>query len=146
VYGSVFLWAKLCLEAQSDGRSDVISVVTHGRSDDTTSSPARGTSIYLKAAKADGAISFYASEDGKVWTIVRNFNLESNDGLWVGFSAQSPDGEGASAYFTDGHYLPQKGQSLWSLCQATGLFTICRSTPASSRSQSAAAHSSRLNR
>jgi len=114
VYGSASLWAKLCLEAQSDGRLDVISVVTHGRSDDATSFPARGTSIHLKAAKADGAIFFYASEDGKVWTVVRKFNLESNDGVWVGFSAQSPDGEGASASFTDFHYLPQR-VNLWNL-------------------------------
>ena len=112
LYGGASLWAKLCLEAQSDGRLHVISVVTHERSDDTTSFPARRTSIYLKAAKADNVIFFYASQDGKAWTIVRKFSLESTDGLWAGFSAQSPDGEGTSATFTDFHYLPQK-VNLW---------------------------------
>ena len=114
LYGGVSLWAKLCLEAQSDGRLSVISVVTHERSDDATSSPASGTSIYLKVAKAEGAIFFYASQDGKAWTIVRKFNLESNDGLWTGFSTQSPDGEGASALFTDFRYLAKK-INLWDL-------------------------------
>lgn len=108
LYGTDFLWAKLCLERQGDGRLDVISVVTHGKSDDATSFPATGASIYLKVAKADGAIFFYASEDEKAWTIIRKFNLESKDGLWAGFSAQSPDGDGATASFTDFRYLPRK--------------------------------------
>lgn len=114
LYGAQSLWAKLCLERQDGGRLDVISVVTNGKSDDATSFPAAGTSIYLKVAKADGAIFFYASEDGKAWTIVRKFNLESKDGLWAGFSAQSPDGNGASASFTDFRYLPQK-VNIWKL-------------------------------
>ena len=114
LYGDASLWAKLCLEAQNDGRLDVISVVTRGRSDDSTSFPARGTSIYLKVAKADGVIFFYASEDGKEWTIIRKFHLEPNNGLWTGFSAQSPDGAGASALFTDFHYLSQK-VNIWEL-------------------------------
>lgn len=114
LYGSVSRWAKLCLEAQSDGHLDVISVVTRGRSDDATSFPARGISIYLKAASADGVIFFYASEDGKEWKIVRKFNLDPGDGLWAGFSAQSPDGEGASATFTDFHYLAKR-VNLWEL-------------------------------
>ena len=114
LYGTDSLWAKLCLERQGDDRLDVVSVVTHGESDDATSFPAAGTSIYLKVAKADGAIFFYASEDGKAWTIIRKFNLESKDGLWAGFSAQSPDGDGASASFTDFRYLPEK-VNIWKL-------------------------------
>ena len=113
-YGTDSHWAKLCLERQADGRLDVISVVTHGKSDDATSFPAAGASIYLKVAEADGAIFFYASEDGKAWTIIRKFNLESKGGLWAGFSAQSPDGGGASASFTDFRYLPRK-INIWKL-------------------------------
>ena len=68
------------------------------------SAPAAVLSIYLKAAKDHGAIFFYASQDGRKWEIVRKFNLDSSDGLWVGFSAQSPDGEGATARFTNVRY------------------------------------------
>lgn len=114
LYGSPSLWAKLCLEAQADGRLDVISVVTHGRSDDATSFAALGTSIYLKVATANGVTFFYASEDGKTWTIIRKFSLESRDGFRAGFSAQSPDGEGARATFTEFDYLP-KSVNLWVL-------------------------------
>lgn len=114
LYGGPSIWAKLCLEAQADSRLDVISVVTRGRSDDVTSFAALGTSIYLKVASANGVIFFYASEDGKTWTIIRKFNLESRDGLRAGFSAQSPDGEGARATFTEFDYLP-KSVDLWVL-------------------------------
>ncbi|MFC3653266.1 DUF1349 domain-containing protein [Dyella humi] len=114
LYASTSTWAKLCVEAQADHRLDVISVVTRGSSDDATSFPVSGTSIYLKIAKADGTIFFYASEDGKAWTIIRKLTLPPGDGLLAGFSAQSPDGNGASALFTDFHYLPQK-INLWNL-------------------------------
>lgn len=114
LYASTSTWTKLCLEAQADGRLDVISVVTRGSSDDATSFPASGTSIYLKVAKAGETIFFYASEDGKAWKIVRKFNLPPTHGLMAGFSAQSPDGNGASASFTDVHYMPQK-INLWDL-------------------------------
>lgn len=92
----------------------MISVVTRGRSDDATSFPVGGTSIYLKAAQADGVIFFYASEDGKQWTIVRKFHFEVNNGLWAGFSAQSPDGDGARALFTEFGYSSKK-VNLWEL-------------------------------
>ena len=104
LHGTATHWAKLCLEAQASGGLSVVSVVTRGLSDDVTSFPVDGSSIYLKAAKDHGAIFFYASQDGRKWEIVRKFNLESPTGLWVGFSAQSPEGEGATARFTNVRY------------------------------------------
>ena len=104
MYGTATKWAKLCLEAQANGDLSVISVVTRGLSDDVTSFPVSGTSTYLKAAKDHNVLFFYASKDGKAWEIVRKFNLDSQDGFWVGFSAQSPDGDGATARFTNFRY------------------------------------------
>lgn len=114
LYETASVWAKLCLEAQADRRLDVISVVTRGVSDDVTSFAVDGTSIHLKIAKADGVIFFYASEDGIAWSIVRKFRLETDGGLLAGFSAQSPDGKGASALFSDPRYLARK-VNLWEL-------------------------------
>jgi regulation of enolase protein 1 (concanavalin A-like superfamily) len=104
LYGTPALWAKLCLEAQAEGGLSVISVVTRGRSDDVTSFPVRGTSTYLRLAKDHKVLFLYASPDGKAWQIIRKFSLDSPDGFWVGFSAQSPDGSGATARFTDFRY------------------------------------------
>jgi hypothetical protein len=114
LYGAATIWAKFCLEAQDDGRLAVISVVTRRLSDDATSFPVDGHSVYLKMAKADRAIMFYASADGKTWTIVRKFNLESPTGFMAGFSAQSPDGVGATAMFQEVHYRPGR-IDLWKL-------------------------------
>ncbi|EJL37767.1 hypothetical protein PMI01_00521 [Caulobacter sp. AP07] len=104
LYGTSAAWAKFCLEAQDDGQLSVISVVTRVLSDDVTSFSVKGDSVYLKLAKSGGVIFFYSSVDGKKWTIVRKLNLEARGGLWAGFSAQSPEGQGATAIFTDFHY------------------------------------------
>jgi hypothetical protein len=114
LYANASAWAKFCLEAQDDGRLAVISVVTRGLSDDVTSFPIEGTSTWLKMAKAARAIMFYASADGKKWTIVRKFNLEAPPYFLAGFSAQSPDGEGATAIFEDFHYQAEH-VDLWKL-------------------------------
>jgi uncharacterized protein len=114
LYGSASVWAKFCLEAQDDRHLAVISVVTRELSDDVTSFPIEGTSAWLKIAKSERAIMFYASTDGKNWTIVRKFNLESPSNFLTGFSAQSPDGEGATAIFENFHYQPGRAD-LWKL-------------------------------
>lgn len=104
LYGTPTLWSKLCLEAQAGGGLSVISVVTRGLSDDVTSFPVSGTSTYLKLAKDHKVLFLYASKDGKAWQIIRKFSLDAPDGFSVGFSAQSPDGAGATARFTDFRY------------------------------------------
>jgi regulation of enolase protein 1 (concanavalin A-like superfamily) len=114
LYGTATHWAKLCLEVQDGGGLSVISVVTRELSDDVTSFPVAGTSTWLKVAKDKDVLFFYASTDGKAWMIVRKFNLQSADGFQVGFAAQSPDGEGASARFTDFRY-DAGPVNLWSL-------------------------------
>ena len=114
VYGTTSHWAKLCLEAQPGGGLSVISVVTRDFSDDVTSYPVSGTSTFLKVAKSQRTIFFYASADGRKWTIVRKFNLDAPNVLSAGFSVQSPDGKGARAVFSDFHY--ETGQiNLWKL-------------------------------
>ena len=113
LYGTSSHWAKLCLEAQPGGGLSIISVVTRDSSDDVISYPVSGTSTYLKVAKSQRTLFFYASPDGRKWTIVRKFNLDIS-ALSTGFSVQSPDGNGASAVFSDFHY--QTGQiDLWKL-------------------------------
>jgi regulation of enolase protein 1 (concanavalin A-like superfamily) len=112
--GTASRWAKFCLEAQAGGSLAIVAVVTRDFSDDATSYPVTGTSTYLKVAKDQRGIFFYASGDGRRWTIVRKFNLDAPDGLRAGFSVQSPEGEGARAVFSDFHYSTGK-IDLWRL-------------------------------
>lgn len=97
-------WAKFAFEAPEEGQPAVVSVVTRGESDDCTSIPVRDSSVYLKIAKIGPAFAFYASSDGRIWKMVRNFRLSSNAGLRAGFSAQSPIGNGSTVVFSEIHY------------------------------------------
>jgi regulation of enolase protein 1 (concanavalin A-like superfamily) len=52
---------------------------------------------------------FYSSTDGKIWHIIRSFNLETNGSAdQVGFLAQSPEGMGALVVFSEIDYKPTK--------------------------------------
>ena len=50
------------------------------------------------------ALAFHASTDGAWWQLVRHFALEMGDELLAGFEAQSPLGEGCTAFFGDIRY------------------------------------------
>jgi uncharacterized protein len=106
------LWAKLCFEMTIEKHPAIVSVVTRGISDDNNSIAIQGNSVYLKIAKAGQAIFFYASEDGEHWLIIRTFTLGKNPDLRIGFSSQSPVGDGCTTVFSEIHYLPKK-INLW---------------------------------
>jgi regulation of enolase protein 1 (concanavalin A-like superfamily) len=107
------LWAKLCFEMTIEKHPAIVSVVTKGLSDDNNSIAIEGNSVYLKVAKAGQAIFFYASQDGKNWSIIRAFSLGANPDLRVGFSSQSPVANGCTTVFSDIHYLVKR-VDLWS--------------------------------
>ncbi len=113
LYVNDALWAKLCFEMTVEKHPAIVSVVTRNLSDDNNSIAIQGSSVYLKVAKAGQAIFFYASEDGEKWTIIRAFSLGANPDLRIGFSSQSPIGEGCTSVFSEIHYLPKK-VDLWS--------------------------------
>ena len=114
LYVNNSLWAKLCFEMTIEKRPTIVSVVTRDLSDDNNSIAINGSSVYLKIAKAGQAIFFYASEDGRHWTIIRAFSLgKKTPGLRVGFSSQSPAGDGCTSQFSQIMYL-SKRVDLWS--------------------------------
>jgi hypothetical protein len=108
LYANDTLWAKLCFEMTLEKHPAIVSVVTRGLSDDSISIPIKGTSVYLKVTKSGHTIFFFASEDGQNWSIIRIFSLGDNLDLRVGFSSQSPVGEGCTTTFTQIQYLPKK--------------------------------------
>lgn len=98
-------WAKLCLETpQGDGHLSVVMVVTNGASDDSYSIPAAGHALYLKIARQGPGVTFFASEDGKIWQMVRAFRLSPSQDLQAGFLAQSPTGNGIAVDFSELRY------------------------------------------
>jgi regulation of enolase protein 1 (concanavalin A-like superfamily) len=98
-------FAKLCFERDHHGLARVVSVVCNGAADDCTSMPVEipDGAIYYRIVGAvpGNTFGFYASIDGKTWHAIRGFHLDKSDAVRVGFSAQSPTGEGCTVTFSE---------------------------------------------
>jgi uncharacterized protein len=112
LYVNDSVWAKLCFEMTVEKHPAIVSVVTKTLSDDNNSIAEAGSQVYLKIAKAGQAIFFYASEDGQNWKIIRAFSFGPGAKVRVGFSSQSPAGEGCTTVFDQIAYLPKR-VDLW---------------------------------
>jgi hypothetical protein len=91
-------WAKLCFEYSPQGQPMVVTVVNKGDSDDCNSVVIAGNTVHLRVSRVGRAFAFHHSTDGRFWHFTRYFNL-GVDGAAVGFSSQSPTGEGCTATF-----------------------------------------------
>ena len=112
LYANETQWAKLCFEYSPQKEPMVVSVVTRGISDDANSSIINGTAIFLRVSGLGKAYAFHYSHDGKYWHFVRYYYMETKDPLQLGFSSQSPTGEGCSVKFTDIVYTDSKLKDL----------------------------------
>jgi regulation of enolase protein 1 (concanavalin A-like superfamily) len=102
------IWAKLSIEIPPSQDPTIVSLVTRGVSDECNSTSLRANSVYLKVARRDQGLFFYASPDGYSWRLVRAFTLGAVQGLRAGFAAQSPGGDYATAVFSDIKYVPER--------------------------------------
>jgi regulation of enolase protein 1 (concanavalin A-like superfamily) len=95
-------WVKLAFELSVDGLARVVSVVTRGLSDDCDSFVLPGGHVWLRISRIGPAFALHASVEGGAWTFVRNFGLDLPAGdVAIGFSAQSPTGQGCTAVFDE---------------------------------------------
>ncbi|MFD4377712.1 DUF1349 domain-containing protein [Streptomyces sp. NPDC058486] len=95
-------WAKLTFERAPDGTPGVYSVVTRGRSDDAVAGPVTTDALWLRISRTGERFAFHSSEDGHLWSLVRQFTLGDTATLpapRVGIGAQSPVGDGCRAEF-----------------------------------------------
>lgn len=100
VWGDERTWAKLCFEYSPDREAMVVSVVTLGTSDDANSFTVPLKEIWLRVSRMERVYAFHASQDGKLWKLVRVFSLGKEfPELHVGFGAQSPVGDGCQVTF-----------------------------------------------
>ena len=107
VYAHDTLWAKLCFEYSPQQQPMVVSVVTRGVSDDCNSVDIKGQSVYLRVYRQSDVLAFHYSLDGHYWHFVRYFSLGNLEQLRVGFSTQSPLGQGCRAIFSEIRYTPR---------------------------------------
>jgi hypothetical protein len=97
------LWGKLCFEVSPQGQPMVVSVVTHGLSDDCNSVLITGDEVYLRVSHKGQAYAFHYSLDGRTWHFVRHFALsgQANQALRAGFASQAPTGRQCQATFSE---------------------------------------------
>jgi uncharacterized protein len=112
LYAAPHHWAKLAFEVSPDGQPMVVSVVTHGRSDDANGFDVVGDPIWLRVATLGAACAFHASLDGVRWHLVRHFMLGAGPAPAVGFEAQSPLGDGCVAVFDRIAFAPGRIRDL----------------------------------
>lgn len=93
------VWAKLCFEYSPQGNPMIVSVVTRGTSDDCNSVIVDGDTVWLRIVRIGKTFAFHYSLDGRFWNLVRYFTLGDHPHCKVGFSCQSPTGNGCSAVF-----------------------------------------------
>lgn len=96
-------FAKFCYERDYQGTARIVSVVANGQSDDCNGTPVPEGAVYMRivGSPTGNVFTFYSSKDGKRWYLERHFWMARTDKLRVGFSAQSPVGEGCEVEFSE---------------------------------------------
>ncbi|EPR14793.1 hypothetical protein M527_27725 [Sphingobium indicum IP26] len=57
--------------------------------------------VWMKISSDTKTVGFYYSTDQKSWQLIRLFKNDYPQKLWVGVSAQSPQGKGSVTQFRD---------------------------------------------
>lgn len=104
VHAGQDVWGKLCFEFSPQRQPMIVSVVTHGLSDDCNSVIIDGNEVYLRAAVTPNTVAFHYSTNGVTWHFVRYFSLGRGPQLQVGLSAQAPRGEACRVQFSQVRY------------------------------------------
>jgi regulation of enolase protein 1 (concanavalin A-like superfamily) len=113
VVGDEKTWAKLLFELGKTGEAGVTSTVAKGAGDDAHHGARAGREVYLKVLRRKDMFVFYTSADGKQWSMVRTFGLPGAANVKVGFSSQSPAGEGFGAQFSDVRFRNAAFKDYW---------------------------------
>ena len=113
VYGDQAHWAKLLFEFARTGKAGISSTVAKGVGDDAHHGAREGSAVYLKILRRKDMFVFYTSPDGKNWSMVRSFGMPAAATVKVGFSSQSPMGDGFSAQFSDIRFRQATFKDFW---------------------------------
>ncbi|SEO36874.1 hypothetical protein SAMN05428959_10748 [Duganella sp. CF517] len=113
VYNDKANWAKLLFEFAKTGAAGISSTVAKGVGDDAHHGVRPGGAVYLKVLRRKDMFVFYTSPDGRDWSMVRSFSLPGAATAKVGFSSQSPAGDGFSAQFSDVKFRNATFKDFW---------------------------------
>lgn len=93
------VWLKMAFEMDERRRTRMVTVRTTGTSDDNNHDVVTAPSVHMKISSDAQTVGFYYSLDERSWQLIRLFRNDYPDKLWLGVSAQSPVGNGASVTF-----------------------------------------------
>ncbi|OIR01144.1 hypothetical protein GALL_167770 [mine drainage metagenome] len=108
-------FVKFCFENDFKMQPRVVSVVCNEVADDCNSMPINSKEIYFRIAGSvnENTFALYYSETGKDWFPIRGFRLNKTDNLQIGFSAQSPAGNGCAVEFSEINLQERKLRDFW---------------------------------
>ncbi len=108
VYSDTDNWAKILF--QNTGTKLILgtSVVKNKITDDSYFNIPQNTEIYLRVRKTGRVYTFYTSQDGKEWSVVRDFVYSAPANMKIGFYSQSPVGSACKVEYTDIRYTGVK--------------------------------------
>ena len=105
-------WAKLCFEYSPQGEAMVVSVVTNTHSDDSNGPVVTAPWTYLRVSRVGPAWAFHSSGNGRDWSFVRLFRLDTEKPVNVGFMSQAPMGQSCVAGFDSIQFTDQTPENL----------------------------------
>lgn len=101
VFANDTLWQKFAFEQDERGKHRIVTVRTHGTSDDNNHEEVTAPSVYLKISSDTHTIASYYSLDKKEWQMVRLYKNYYPKELWVGICSQCPVDKGSVSFFED---------------------------------------------
>lgn len=115
LYNDAEHFAKFCFENDFNKQARVVSVVCNERADDCNSMIINENYVYFRiiGSTKNTTFNFYYSTDKEDWFPIRSFNLLETDNLQIGFSAQSPVGEGCKVEFSEVELQERKPIDFW---------------------------------
>ncbi len=101
VYVDPTLWQKFAFEQDERGNHRIVTVRTQGTSDDNNHDIVETSSVYLKYSSDTHTIASYYSIDGNEWQLVRLYENNYPETVYLGLSTQCPMAKGCTGVFTD---------------------------------------------
>jgi regulation of enolase protein 1 (concanavalin A-like superfamily) len=101
VYSNDGFFQKLCYEQDEREKHRVVTVRTIGSSDDSNHDIIEQPYVYMKISSDGETIASYYSLDNETWQMVRLYENNYPNEIWLGISSQCPIGKGMKSIFEE---------------------------------------------
>ena len=101
IYINDLFFQKHCFEQDERGKHRIVTVRTIGTSDDNNHDIIEQPYAYMKISSDTRTVASYYSLDNKNWQMVRLYENNYPNEIWVGISCQCPMGKGTQSIFEE---------------------------------------------